>query len=66
MFVEDFGSNLSSADLNDELQKVYNWSINLNEMNNDAASGVLKNMRMRIESIKKLSNQRAKRLSRTF
>ena len=55
MFVEDFGSNLSSADLNDELQKVYNWSINLNEMNNDAASGVLKNMRMRIESIKNSS-----------
>lgn len=55
MFVEDFGSNLSSADLNNELQKVYNWSINLNEMNNDAASGVLKNMRMKIESIKNSS-----------
>ena len=55
MFVEDFGSNLSSADLNGELQKVYNWSINLNEMNNDAASGVLKNMRMKIESIKNSS-----------
>jgi len=56
MFVEDFGANLSSATLNDELRKVYNWSLNLNEMNNDAASGVLRNMRMKIESIKNSSS----------
>lgn len=52
MFVKEFGQNISSADLNLQLQKVYNWSLNLNEMNNDHASHILDSMKTKINNIK--------------
>lgn len=55
MFVKEFGQNVSSADLNLQLQKVYNWSLNLNEMNNDVANNILVNMKDKIYNIKSSS-----------
>ena len=55
MFVKEFGQNLRSADLNQELAKVYNWSLNLNEMSNDNAHSVLENMKGKLRRIKESS-----------
>lgn len=55
MFVKEFNNRLTSADLNAQLQKVYSWSLNLNEMNNDHATAVLSNMRGKLQKIKESS-----------
>jgi hypothetical protein len=55
MFVKEFNRRLTSADLNAQLQKVYSWSLNLNEMTNVHANGVLKNMRGKLQKIKESS-----------
>ena len=55
MFVKEFKHRLTSADLNAQLQKVYSWSLNLNEMNNDHATAVLSNMRGKLQKIKESS-----------
>lgn len=55
MFVKEFNHRLTSADLNAQLQKVYSWSLNLNEMNNDHATAVLSNMRGKLQKIKESS-----------
>ena len=55
MFVKEFNNRLTSADLNAQLQKVYSWSLNLNEMSNDHANGVLTNMRGKLAKIKESS-----------
>lgn len=55
MFVEDFNQKISSADLNKQLASVYNWSLNLNELSNDAASDILGNMKQKISSIRESS-----------
>ena len=55
MFVKEFNHRLTSADLNAQLQKVYSWSLNLNEMNNDNANAVLNNMRGKLQKIKESS-----------
>ena len=55
MFVKEFGQNLSSADLNRELNKVYSWQLNLNEMPNDHAHSVLENMKSKLRKIKESS-----------
>jgi hypothetical protein len=52
MFVKDFGQNLNSIDLNTQLQQVYNWSLNLNEMSNDHATHILDSMKNKINNIK--------------
>lgn len=52
MIVKEFAKPLSSADLNQELQKVYSWSLNLSEMTIDSANGILANMKGKVSSIK--------------
>ena len=55
MYVKEFGKHLTSADLNKQLQGVYNWSLNLQEMTNDQANSVLSNMRGKLQKIKESS-----------
>ena len=55
MFVKEFNHRLTSADLNAQLQKVYSWSLNLNEMNNDHATAVLTKARRKLQKIKESS-----------
>jgi len=52
MIVKEFAKPLSSADLNQQLQKVYSWSLNLSEMTVDSAHGILDNMKTKVSSIK--------------
>jgi hypothetical protein len=52
MFVKEFNRRLVSADLNSQLQKVYSWSLNLNQMTNEHADSVLRNMRGKLQKIK--------------
>lgn len=52
MFVNEFGNRLGSAELNQELAKVYSWSLNLNEMSNDHAHSVLNSMKAKLKTIK--------------
>jgi hypothetical protein len=52
MFVNEFGNRLGSAELNQELEKVYSWSLNLNEMSNDHAHSVLNSMKAKLKTIK--------------
>ena len=55
MYVKEFGKHLTSADLNKQLQGVYNWSLNLQEMTNDQANSVLGNMQSKLKRIKESS-----------
>ena len=55
MYVKEFGKHLTSADLNKQLQGVYNWSLNLQEMTNDQANSVLGNMQGKLKRIKESS-----------
>lgn len=52
MFVKEFNRRLDSSDLNSQLQKVYSWSLNLNQMTNEHADSVLRNMRGKLQKIK--------------
>ena len=52
MIVKEFAKPVSSADLNQQLQKVYSWSLNLSEMTIDSANSILGNMKGKVSSIK--------------
>ena len=55
MFVTEFNSKLTSESLNQELGKVYNWSLNLSEMSTPHAHSVLSDMKTKLKGIKESS-----------
>ena len=55
MFVKEFGQKLSSAELNQELGKVYDWNLNLSEMTTNHAHSILGSMREKLRGIKESS-----------
>jgi transposase len=55
MFVTEFGQGLTSRDLNQQLQNVYDWSLNLEEMNDGHVNSVLSSMKTKLRSIKESS-----------
>ena len=56
MFVKEFGNNLSSSELNSQLERVYKWRLNLSEMNEADARSMLDRVSDKISNIRK-SNQ---------
>ena len=52
MYVNEFGQKLTSRDLNNQLKAVYNWNLNLNEMSDAHVSGILNNMKHKLQRIK--------------
>jgi hypothetical protein len=55
MFVKEFGQKLTSKEYNQQLKAVYNWSLNLNEMSDAHANGILTNMQGKLRRIKESS-----------
>jgi hypothetical protein len=55
MFVKEFGQKLTSKEYNQQLNAVYNWSLNLNEMSDAHANGILTNMQGKLRRIKESS-----------
>lgn len=55
MFVKEFGQQLTSKEYNQQLNAVYNWSLNLNEMSDAHANGILTNMQGKLRRIKESS-----------
>ena len=55
MIVNEFGKNLTSADLNTQLEGVYKWRLNLSEMSEMDARQTLTKMSNKIVNIKNSS-----------
>jgi hypothetical protein len=54
MFVKEF-SNTSAAELNKQLEKVYNWKLNLNSLKEGAVNTMLETVQNQINNIRKSS-----------
>jgi len=54
MFVKEF-SNTSAAELNKQLEKVYNWKLNLNSLKEGAVNTMLETVKNQINNIRKSS-----------
>jgi hypothetical protein len=52
MYVKEFGQQLTSKELNGQLKAVYNWGLNLNEMSDAHANGILSSMQAKLRRIK--------------
>jgi hypothetical protein len=52
MFVKEFGKNITSKELNAQLEGVYKWRLNLNQMSESDAHNTLGKMSNKIRSIK--------------
>jgi hypothetical protein len=52
MFVKEFGKDLTSYDLNGQLENVYKWRLNLNTINESDARSTLESFNNKIKSIK--------------
>jgi hypothetical protein len=52
MYVKEFGQQLTSKELNGQLKAVYNWGLNLNEMSDAHANGILNSMQAKLRRIK--------------
>lgn len=55
MFVKEFGQNLTSQELNTQLEGVYKWRLNLNEMSENDARNALDKFQNKIKTIKQSS-----------